>query len=735
MQNYITALRAEHLKKKGTGIYITSVILGLISPFIMILVNFFEDRPSRGGIPYNYYLDIIQDTLDPFAGFFFPLLIIITVSRMTQLDHRNGGWQLMETQPLRKISIYFSKFSVVLIAMLISILSLVAFGYLFGWVYTLAKDIPEHATTDFAFSDIFWITTRLFLAGLLLAAFQYIISVLMPSFIWSILVGFFLLLASIFLKVFKVTPDWYPLEPLSKIAAYPKGSELGYWITYSESASFVLSFMILYAGFEWYRHKRFKAAFFGKGSRTVKLLAILVVAGGLLIYILSPIQAQAHYRTVIAGEVDSDMTLQNIYVRDKFIEDTVAIIPIKHNRFHAVIKQNVALDQYELIFDEIIKQFVVFGSKDSTYIKLKMRKTATSSEITGSRIAENSYSSDGKIYSIVEYYIQDNLFMENPEFMANKLVEEWEEAMEESAKFKTVDNYVPRADFTEKEKKITTVKYLNIWNSFVTKRAALYPNEKTEETADIKKIRQTVKLNDESLLTNQDYLDYISSQLTANDKEDIDQDTKNLRAIAKMPAGNTRDKLLFSQLKKSVDEASDKTERKKLVDDYAGIFSNKRYASIIINNSRVLEKISSGKQAPQFEAISADNRPVTLADLKGKHIVIDVWATWCGPCKYESPYFEKMAIKYKDQPVQFVAANIDDNLKQWLIDVKTKSKSVLQLHINDKKEFSKVYNIQGIPRFIFIDPQGNFINSNLSRPSEKAFEDALREALGLPKQK
>ena len=282
MQNFITALKAEHLKKKRTGIYVTSAILGIISPLIMILVMFFENSPERGGMPYNYYLDLIQDTLDPFAGFFFPLLIIITVSRITQIDHRNGGWQLMETQPLNKISIYFSKFSIVLIAMLISIFSLVAACYLFGWIYSLVNDIPEQAATSFAFAEIFWLVARLLLAGLLLAAFQYIISVLMPSFIWSILIGFFLLLAFIFLKAFNVTPDWYPLEPLSKVSGYRKGSDLGYWITYSETASFLLSFILLYLGFKWYKHKGFKAAFFGKGNRIAMLLAVLVIAGGLL---------------------------------------------------------------------------------------------------------------------------------------------------------------------------------------------------------------------------------------------------------------------------------------------------------------------------------------------------------------------------------------------------------------------------------------------------------------------
>lgn len=736
MQNYITALKAEHLKKKGTGIYIISIILGVISPFIMTLVMFFQNNPNREGLPYNYYLDLIEDTLDPFAGFFFPLLIIITVSRITQLDHRNGGWQLMETQPLRKISIYFSKFSVVLIAMLISILSLVTASYLFGWIFTFIKDIPEQASTGFAFAEIFWLVARLFLAGLLLAAFQYIISVLIPSFIWSILIGFFLLLAFIFLKAFNVTPDWYPLEPLSKISSYQKGSDLGYWITYSETASFLLSFILLYFGFEWYKHKGFKSAFFGKSNRIVMLLAVLIVVGGLAAYTLMPVESAPHNKTVIAGKIDSDRPLRNVYIRDMFIRDTVAIIPIKDNKFHAVIPQDVALDKYQLLFDEVIQEFAIFGKNDSIFIDVELKKTDSKTTITGTRLAENRFSGGANISGSVAYYIGRNMFMDSPEFIMDELVSEWKDAMKETGRFKTADNYVPRPDFLEKEKKIMTAQYLNQWNSYVEKRAALYPDQKTDESKEIKEIRATLKLNEESLMTNNDYITYVMSQLTADNKADISTDDKNLLAISKMASGNFKDKMLYYQLDKSINEASDKAERDSLITQYANTFDNKRYTNIITNTASTLESISSGKQAPLFDAVSLDNRQVNLADFRGKFVVIDVWATWCGPCRYESPYFDKMAIKYKDNDkILFVAASIDDNIQQWFIDAKSKSKSVLQIHLNDKNKFSKDYNAQGIPRFILIDPQGNFVNSDLTRPSEKGFEAGIREALGLAKQK
>jgi extradiol dioxygenase family protein len=94
-----------------------------------------------------------------------------------------------------------------------------------------------------------------------------------------------------------------------------------------------------------------------------------------------------------------------------------------------------------------------------------------------------------------------------------------------------------------------------------------------------------------------------------------------------------------------------------------------------------------------------------------------------------------MAIKYKGQPVQFAAVSIDRKIDDWFADAKTKSKSVLQLHINNEKKFSKEYDITGIPRFILIDPQGNYVESAMPYPNDHLFEKMLRDALKLPEEK
>jgi hypothetical protein len=172
MRNFITALKAEHIKKKGTGIYLSAVIFGAVSPLLLAIAKIAQDEPKAAGIPYNYFTKFINEGLNPFAGFFFPLFIIIVVSRITQLDHKFGGWQLMETQPLRKITIYFSKFTVALIANLIAIGTFVVLSFLFSWIASFIIDVPKEASFSFEAGTILLIIARVFLAALFFTAFQ-----------------------------------------------------------------------------------------------------------------------------------------------------------------------------------------------------------------------------------------------------------------------------------------------------------------------------------------------------------------------------------------------------------------------------------------------------------------------------------------------------------------------------------------------------------------------------------
>lgn len=132
-----------------------------------------------------------------------------------------------------------------------------------------------------------------------------------------------------------------------------------------------------------------------------------------------------------------------------------------------------------------------------------------------------------------------------------------------------------------------------------------------------------------------------------NNKADVDENTKALRAISTLKKNTFSDKMLFWQMKKSLEEASNTAERNQLIANYYSKFQDLKYQKRVTALNKMLESISKGKTAPLFKASTLDGKKFSIESLKGKYLVIDVWATWCGPCKEQSPYFEKMALKYK----------------------------------------------------------------------------------------
>jgi thiol-disulfide isomerase/thioredoxin len=335
-------------------------------------------------------------------------------------------------------------------------------------------------------------------------------------------------------------------------------------------------------------------------------------------------------------------------------------------------------------------------------------------------------------WSMTSYYLEENINLDKPQIIIDGLYKEWKDAIKASSSFATADNFIPKNDYTERNRKLITTRYLNMWHDLVKKRAALYPNQATKGGTEIAEIQQHLSLTDESLLSSRDYFEFLKSRLIEANKDDIDDNTKSILGINKMKPGSFRDKMLFWQMNKSIDEAATSAERNDFVARYSTAFSNELYKKKIAQINRLAESLGKGKQAPLLEATDSNGKKVTLTDLKGKITLIDVWATWCGPCRQESPFFEKLALKYKKiKNIQFIAVSTDQNIQKWYIAAKGKSKTVAQWHANDLDNFSKSYNVVSIPRFIIIDANGNFINAKMPAPSELAFESIIRKALHL----
>jgi thiol-disulfide isomerase/thioredoxin len=130
-----------------------------------------------------------------------------------------------------------------------------------------------------------------------------------------------------------------------------------------------------------------------------------------------------------------------------------------------------------------------------------------------------------------------------------------------------------------------------------------------------------------------------------------------------------------------------------------------------------------GMPSPQF--VNYENHKggnTSLDDLKGKYVYIDVWATWCGPCKREIPFLKEVEKQYHGKNIEFVSTSIDvaKDHSTWVEMVKNEQLGGVQLMADNdwKSKFVTDYAIEGIPRFILVDPNGNIVTADAPRPSD-----------------
>ena len=137
-----------------------------------------------------------------------------------------------------------------------------------------------------------------------------------------------------------------------------------------------------------------------------------------------------------------------------------------------------------------------------------------------------------------------------------------------------------------------------------------------------------------------------------------------------------------------------------------------------------------GIDAIDIKAIDKNEREYSLRDFKNKVVCIDVWASWCTACLKEMPYFEKLADKYKNHDIAFIAISVDDKKETWEELLKERDAQGLQLWAigGRQSDFFKNYQLNDLPVYIVIDKNGKIVKPRASRPSEK-LEEVIIKAL------
>lgn len=134
-----------------------------------------------------------------------------------------------------------------------------------------------------------------------------------------------------------------------------------------------------------------------------------------------------------------------------------------------------------------------------------------------------------------------------------------------------------------------------------------------------------------------------------------------------------------------------------------------------------------GQDSPKFNMEDINGKMVELDDFKGKYVYVDVWATWCGPCKREIPALKKLEEKYHDKDIVFVSMSVDalKDKEKWQKMVQEKELKGVQIFAENswKSTFVEKYEIKGIPRFILIDKDGKILDADAPRPSSPKIEE------------
>jgi thiol-disulfide isomerase/thioredoxin len=196
-----------------------------------------------------------------------------------------------------------------------------------------------------------------------------------------------------------------------------------------------------------------------------------------------------------------------------------------------------------------------------------------------------------------------------------------------------------------------------------------------------------------------------------------------LYALRENIGPNDRDK--YNEVMRSLDN---------LIKKYPWLTEAKKAIETINTNREMAMKVKSGKPVPSISYPDPNGKMQGLEKYNGKYLLIDFWASWCGPCRAAIPKVKELYSEYKDKGFDVLSVSIDDDKGAWRKAMKDENMPWEQLLSPDKDKTMKQFQFSGIPTMYLIDPAGNIIKSftGYSPESEKEIKTILKNKTMAP---
>lgn len=139
-----------------------------------------------------------------------------------------------------------------------------------------------------------------------------------------------------------------------------------------------------------------------------------------------------------------------------------------------------------------------------------------------------------------------------------------------------------------------------------------------------------------------------------------------------------------------------------------------------------------GVDAPDFKGLTPDSTWISRSDFEGKVLVVDVWATWCTPCRRMMPYFVELEKEFKDQDVEFLSVCMGVSIERdtWLEIIQKHKLPGHHCFIDSwTGDFAQNYKVTGVPRYMVFDREGRIVSVNAPKPNKPGLKDMILKTL------